>query len=67
MARKIVMKIDPKTGNCTVAPEGYTGDDCQKATKGLVDGLGMTGSCELTPDYYKASDETQQKVGGPSE
>ena len=62
--KKIIATIDKKTGKLSVKTEGYSGDECLKATEQLEKGLGMTQGCELTPEYFQQKQEGHQEVGG---
>jgi hypothetical protein len=62
MSKKIICIID-KDGGMKVKTEGYSGEECLKATEKLEKGLGMNSACELTPEYY-ANVQNHQQVGG---
>lgn len=67
MGQKVIVKINPKTGEVTKDTSGFQGADCQEKTKGLDSSLGITGAaCTLKPEYYegKAQAENEQQVGG---
>lgn len=61
MAKKIVFRIDGKTGAATIKPEGYKGEECFTKTKGLEDGLGMKGQCELTPENFESPEQNKEQ------
>lgn len=67
MSQKIIIKINPKTGEVTKETQGFQGSECQEKTEGLDASLGITGgACKLSAEYYqaKAQEETQQEIGG---
>ena len=64
MSKKVIAKIDPKTGKIEIKTEGYAGAECLEATKGLETGLGMDQGCAIpSEDMYKQPEQAQQKVG----
>lgn len=60
MSKKITIKLDGRTGNVTVKPEGYKGDECFKATEGLERGLNMKGNVENTPEFYEQPERSKE-------
>lgn len=65
MSQKIVVKINPKTGEVTKETSGFQGDECQTKTQGLDASLGITGSaCKLLPEYYETKEQNEQQIGG---
>ena len=60
--KKIIGRIDKKTGKLTLETVGFTGEACLLATKKLRDGLGIEAEPEKTADFYKeeVKDELQQ-------
>lgn len=61
MTKRIKIKIDP-LGNPTVEAEGFAGEDCTSATRGLEQALSGTAGAtrELKPEYYTEGGEDQQ-------
>lgn len=65
MSKKIIAKIEKKTGKLTITTEGYSGPDCLEATKALEEGLGMDQACSVpTEEMYKVKEGEQQQIGG---
>ena len=65
MSQKVIVKINPKTGEVTKDTSGFQGDECQTKTQGLDAGLGITGgACTLTPEYFESKPQVDQEVGG---
>jgi hypothetical protein len=65
--KKIIAKINPKTGKVTLETQGFSGDECLKETEALKTKLGLHGgSCELTPEYYttKQTHDSNAEIGG---
>jgi hypothetical protein len=65
--KKIIAKINPKTGKVTMETQGFSGDECLKETEALKTKLGLHGgSCELTPEYYttQKANDISTEVGG---
>lgn len=61
MPAKIVMKFS-KTAQISVKVEGVPGGDCKSLTEALEKKLALTGkACELTPEYYEAKVQEQEK------
>lgn len=59
--KKITIKISASTGEVTVKPEGYKGDECFRKTKAFEQGLGMTGQCELTPENFESPEQNREQ------
>lgn len=63
--KKIISRIDPKTGVVSVKTEGFSGDECYKATEALEQKLGLDRACATpTPELYQEKQENEQQVGG---
>lgn len=59
--KKILIRIEKKTGKVTITPQGYTGSECLEATKKLEEGLGLIDpEREILPEMYQST-ETQQE------
>jgi hypothetical protein len=62
--KRIIGKIDKRSGKITITTEGFEGATCLEATRKLEEGLGIKEPDRtLTPDYYKESKQEQQ-IGG---
>lgn len=61
--KKIIGRIDKKTGKMTLETVGFTGEACLEATKKLRDGLGIEAEPEKTIDYYKEEVTQEQQQG----
>jgi hypothetical protein len=59
MQRIIELIVSP-TGETKVQTKGYSGADCQEATRFLEKALGVTTSDIRTADFYEASTTEQQ-------
>lgn len=61
--KKILGRINKKTGQMTLSTEGFTGEACLEATRKLREGLGIEAEPERTADYYKEEVTQQQEQG----
>jgi len=61
--KKIIGRIDHKTGKMTLETVGFTGEACLEATRKLREGLGIEAEPEKTADYYKEEVTQQQEQG----
>jgi hypothetical protein len=59
MAKIIEVVVSPK-GETIVETKGYTGSDCQLASKWLEQGLGVVADDRLTAQYYQTETSQQQ-------
>lgn len=65
MSQKVIVKINPKTGEVTKDTSGFQGAECQEKTQGLDAALGITGSaCTLKPEFFETKVQGDQEVGG---
>jgi Protein of unknown function (DUF2997) len=64
MSKKIIAKINKKTGALTITTEGYAGADCLKATEELEKGLGMNQGCSVPTQEMYNVEKNEQQVGG---
>lgn len=62
--KKVIAKIDKKTGKLTIETQGYTGDECYKATEGLEKSLGLDRACSVPTAEAYVQEQTNQQVGG---
>jgi DNA-binding transcriptional regulator LsrR (DeoR family) len=63
--KKIIHKIDPKTGRVEVKVEGVSGPGCQDLTKGIQQRLGMDQACAVPlPEMYQQEQEKEKELGG---
>lgn len=63
MSKKIIAKINKKTGGLEIKTEGYSGGECEEATRQLEQGLGMDQACSVpTPEMYQQVEEKIQHV-----
>lgn len=64
---KIVARINKKTGEMSLQMKGVSGDACllNKDMKALREKLGLTGTPEMTSEYFQedTTDEHQQQGG----
>jgi len=61
--KKMIARINKKTGVMTLSVEGCIGDSCIDLTKPIRDGLGMTGDPERTSEYFQEEASTDQQQG----
>ncbi len=62
MARIIEVLVTPK-GETTLQTKGYTGSDCQQASKFLENALGLVTADRKTTEFYEqAVQQTQENV-----
>lgn len=64
---KIIITINPKTGEVKKEMVGFQGPECQEKGAALDASLGLTGSaCKLSPEFYEAKGqaENEQQIGG---
>ena len=61
--KKVIAKINKKTGAITLQTEGFSGEGCLEATKKLRDGLRIEAEPTPTPEYYQAEEQAQQQQG----
>lgn len=63
--KKITAKIDKATGKLTITTDGYSGEECYKATEQLEKSLGLDRACSVpTAEYFQEKQDTEQQVGG---
>lgn len=63
MGQKVIIKINPKTGEVIKTTEGFVGEACQEETKGLDASLGLTtAACTLKPEFFDTKSQEQQRV-----
>ena len=61
--KKIIAKIDPKTGILSIETQGYKGQECYDATSELEKSLGMDRACAAsTPEMYQQPEQQENKV-----
>jgi len=51
--QEIVLKFDPKSGECRVEAKGFHGNSCQEATKFLKDTLGEMTDFQKKAEWYE--------------
>lgn len=61
MSKKIIAKINLKTGALTLSTEGYQGASCLEATRKLREGLGIEAEPDKTPEFYQEEVQQQQQ------
>ena len=61
MSRIIEIVVSPK-GETMVETKGYTGSDCQQASKWLEQALGVVAEDRRTAEYYQ-TETSQQQIG----
>jgi DUF2997 family protein len=59
MPRIIEVIVSP-TGETTIQAKGYSGSDCQQASKWLEQALGVSTSDHKTAEYFQAQTAEQQ-------
>ena len=57
--RVIEVTVSP-TGQTTVQTKGYTGSECQQASKWLEQALGIATAEQKTAEFYQATERQQQ-------
>jgi hypothetical protein len=57
---RIIAVIGP-TGDVTITTEGYSGTQCQEATKSLEAALGKVTKDQATPEMYQEAKEVQKQ------
>lgn len=63
--RKIIHRIDPKTGKIEVRVEGVSGPGCYDLTKNIEQRLGMDRACSVaTPEMFQEPAEREKELGG---
>lgn len=63
--KKITAVINGKTGGVSIKTEGYSGDECYKATEALEKSLGMDRACAVpTGEFYQEKQENTQQIVG---
>lgn len=61
MKKKIIGRINLKTGVLTLETEGYEGASCLEATRRLEEGLGMDVDMrDLKPEFYTGEQQVQE-------
>ena len=53
MIKRIEITVSPK-GEVTVQTKGYSGSQCQQASKALEEALGLRQREELTAEYHQS-------------
>jgi hypothetical protein len=64
--KKIICRINVKTGVMTTVTEGYNGAEClnDPKVKKFEDGLGLTDApTEMTSEFYNTTEQTQKLEG----
>lgn len=59
--KTIQIKIAPD-GGISIETKGFTGADCEKATKEIEAALGVKTSDKKTPDYFVADETTNRQL-----
>jgi hypothetical protein len=58
---KRYIKVDiPLEGDIIIEGVGFSGPECEKATRALEEALGKVVSREKKPDFYRRVENTQQ-------
>jgi len=57
---KIIEIVITQTGETRVETKGFTGSDCQQATKALESALGLTSHEQLTGEFYLGVNQQSQ-------
>ena len=63
MKKKVLVRINKKTGLPTISTVGFEGPSCLKATEKLREGLGIDAEPERTPDFYVEETKAEQQEG----
>lgn len=69
MKSKNIEVIIQPDGKLQIEATGFTGTDCEQATRFLEEALGWKTARKRTPDYYRATTlkgQRQQRLGGGS-
>jgi len=62
--KRIIGKIDKRSGKITITTEGFEGATCLEATKKLEEGLGIKEpEREYKAEFYTTTEQEQQ-IGG---
>jgi Protein of unknown function (DUF2997) len=61
--KKVIAKIDKKTGKLTLSTEGFSGEACLAATKKLREGLGIDAEPEKLPEFFQEEVKDEQQQG----
>jgi len=61
---KVIARINKKTGEMKIEAQGFVGDACLEATKGLRDKLGITAEPERTSEYFASEGQDETQVSG---
>ncbi len=59
--KKIEIIISP-TGETKIQTTGFTGSQCQQASRSLIDALGETTNRKLTSEYFQSSATQQTQI-----
>lgn len=63
--KKIIHRIDTKTGKVEVKVEGVSGPGCYDLSKSIEDRLGMDRACSVpTAELYREPAEKEKEIGG---
>lgn len=63
--KRIIHRIDPKTGKVEVKVEGVSGPGCYDLSKSIEDRLGMDRACSIpTAEMYQQVEEKEKEVSG---
>lgn len=62
MSKKVIAKINKKTGKLTLSTEGFSGEACLAATKKLREGLGIEAEPDKLPEFYNEEVKDQQSA-----
>jgi predicted enzyme related to lactoylglutathione lyase len=69
MKQKSIEVLIPPDGKVQMEALGFTGADCEKATRFLEQALGWQASQKKKPEYYRANSvkaKRRQQLGGGS-
>lgn len=58
MGKKVVVRMNPRTGVTTVEVNGVKGQSCYDLTRKLEESLGTIQSCEDNPDAFETETVT---------
>ncbi|CAN5862657.1 hypothetical protein BH23PLA1_BH23PLA1_30050 [soil metagenome] len=59
MNKTIEITVDPR-GQTTVETKGFTGSECQQASRFVEQALGRTTAEQLKPEFYQSQQTEQQ-------
>lgn len=62
--KKIICRINNRTGAMTIKVEGCSGSECQQLTAPLEKGLGLRDVTEeILPEFYQTTEQQTQQQG----